>query len=91
MQSIIPIMVINSQNSSVIYLKTNINDRSTFIFNDTKQIVNNSFCAISNLEVYRGRKQAIEISHKGFLLSGNGSIEVETILSKYINYYHDRF
>ena len=41
------------------------------------QINNNrSFCAISSLEVYRGRDQAIEISHQGFSLGDGGIIEV---------------
>ena len=47
-----------------------------FGFNGTSQTVNGSFCTISSLEVYRGREQAIEISHQGFSLSDNGSIEV---------------
>ena len=47
-----------------------------FAFNGTNQTVNSSFCNISSLEVYRGRQKAIEISHQGFSLSDNGSIEV---------------
>ena len=47
-----------------------------FGFNRTNKMVNSSFCTISSLEVYRGREQAIEISHQGFSLRGNGSIEV---------------
>ena len=39
--------------------------------------VNSSTCNISSLEVYRGREQAIEISHEGFSLTDNGSIEVK--------------
>ena len=50
-----------------------------FGFNGTNQTVNSSFCNISSLEVYRGRQQAIEISHLGFSLSDNGSIEVRRI------------
>jgi hypothetical protein len=38
--------------------------------------VNNTLCHISSLEVYRGREQAIEISHDGFLLTENGNINV---------------
>ena len=38
--------------------------------------MNNSFCDISSLEVYRGKEQATEISHEGFCLSDDGSIEV---------------
>ena len=38
--------------------------------------VNSSVCNISSLEVYRGRKKAIEISHNGFSLSERATIEV---------------
>ena len=48
----------------------------TFKFNETSQLVNSSLCYISSLEVYRGRDQAIEISHQGFSLNNNGNIEV---------------
>jgi hypothetical protein len=47
-----------------------------FKFNETDQPVNSSLCYISSLEVYRGRQLAIEISHQGFSLRDNGSIEV---------------
>ena len=42
--------------------------------------LNSSICHISSLEVYRGREQAIEISHGGFSLSSNGTIKVYIIL-----------
>ena len=48
-----------------------------FEFNETRQSVNSSFCIISSLEVYRGREQAIEISHEGFSLNDSGSVEVK--------------
>ena len=48
----------------------------TFGFNRTNQMVKSSVCNISSLEVYRGRQQAIEISHQGFSLGDNGSIQV---------------
>ena len=48
----------------------------SFGFNETNQPVNSSFCNISNLEVYRGKEQAIEISHQGFFINDSGSIEV---------------
>ena len=38
--------------------------------------VNGSVCQISSLEVYRGREEAIEISHQEFSLSDNGTIQV---------------
>ena len=74
------------QNLSVI-LGIGINGTSTSIgteityvtvtFKDTGQPVNSSICQISSLEVYRGREQAIEISHQGFSLSDDYSIEVQ--------------
>jgi hypothetical protein len=44
--------------------------------------LNSSTCQISiaSLEVYRGRQQAIEISHQGFSLSDNGTIQVHQLL-----------
>ena len=42
--------------------------------------LNSSTCQISSLEVYRGREQAIEISHQGFSLSDNGNIQVHKLL-----------
>ena len=48
----------------------------SFGFNETNQPVNSSFCNISNLKVYRGKEQAIEISHQGFFINDSGSIEV---------------
>ena len=63
----------NSSNNEIII--------STFVFNATKQPVNSSFCNISSLKVYRGREQAIEISHEGFSLSGIGSIKVDNYMN----------
>ena len=45
-------------------------------FRSREEHVDGSVCQISSLEVYRGRQRAIEISHQGFSLNGNGSIEV---------------
>ena len=42
----------------------------------TDQPVNNVFCHITSLEVYRGRNEAIKISHNGFHLNQRGAIEV---------------
>ena len=47
-----------------------------FYFRDTEQPINKSVCAIDSLEVYRGREQAIKISHNGFTLSNSGAFEV---------------
>ena len=52
------------------------NESARFSFNVTDQKVNGSFCHIASLEVYRGREQAIEISHHGFTLNDSGAIEV---------------
>ena len=62
---------------NITYLLTEAGISGVFMFNITNQLVSNSLCHISSLEVYRGREQAIEISHKGFSLSENGSIEVK--------------
>ena len=40
------------------------------------RVVNNSLCHISSLEVYRGRQQAIQISHDGLSLTEDGAINV---------------
>ena len=50
-----------------------------FKFNDSNQPVNNSFCHIASLEVFRGWNQSIMINHDGFSLTVNGSIEVRQI------------
>ena len=43
---------------------------------DTLQVVNGLFCQIANLEVYRGSRLSIMISHNGFSLSTRGTLEV---------------
>ena len=48
--------------------------------------VNSSVCYISTLEVYRGREQAFKISHDGFTLSDNNTIEVTKI--SFTIYWH---
>ena len=74
---LIPTANICSQYSVITHDDTNFIEHVViFGFNGTNQIVNSSFCNISSLEVYRGREQAFEISHQGFTLSFNGSIEV---------------
>ena len=89
MQSIIPVTGVSIQGSTIsnIVSPTEFSDTiiSTFIFNETKQLVNSSFCHIASLEVYRGRGQAIEISHEGFSLNGNGSIEVDNCIINIIS------
>ena len=74
---LIPTANICSQYSVITYGDANFKEHIViFGFNGTNRTVNGSFCTISSLEVYRGREQAIEISHQGFSLSYNGSIEV---------------
>ena len=65
------IQTINSNNQAA---------NAIIITNSTKKPLNNSMCNISSLEVYRGREQAIEISHQGFSLGDSGSIQVYKLL-----------
>jgi hypothetical protein len=75
--SLIPATAIDSQYSAIVTFDDSFKEYVvTFGFSGTNQTVNNNFCNVSSLEVYRGRQQAIEISHQGFSLSDNGSIEV---------------
>ena len=48
------------------------------VFNGTmaNQTVSSAACNIASIKVYRGRRQVIEISHKGFSLNERGNIEV---------------
>ena len=54
----------------------NPNTAESFHFNGTGQQLDNSFCQIASLEVFRGWNQTFEISHNGFSLSDNGTVEV---------------
>ena len=54
---------------------------AVIVYRGTNQPVNGSSCIISNLEVYRGRDQVIEIESGGFSLNERGIIEVITILA----------
>ena len=62
--------------STVISLKEAFGITTKFKFNVTDQLVNSSFCLITSLEVYRGRKETFQISHDGFSLSINGTVDV---------------
>lgn len=44
------------------------------------QPVNGSFCQITSLEVYRGRRHITEISHNGLFLSDEGVLEVNQMV-----------
>ena len=50
------------------------NARVTAVSN--QKHVSSSICHIASLEVYRGREEAIEISHSGFFLTKRGTLEV---------------
>ena len=75
MHSIIPIEDVNIQGSTITNIVTD--SSITVIYNEANRSVNNNFCNISSLGVYRGREQTIMISHDGFSLSDNGTIEVD--------------
>ena len=78
--TLMAIALLDSNASIVTHLRTDSLDQiSRFYFNETKQILNNSFCQVASLEVYRGKEQAIEISHDGFSLNDDGNIEVNSI------------
>ena len=62
--------------SNITSLKETSGMTTKFKFNITDQSVNSSFCHIASLEVYRGKKQAIQISHDGFSLSMSGTVDV---------------
>ena len=71
------IATINYSSVSILHLVGNDpNLAERFHFNGTDQPVNSSFCHIASLEVFRGWEQAIQISHSGFSLSDNGTVEV---------------
>ena len=56
--------------------KTTTNALVVVTLNNVQYIVDRSFCYITGLEVYRGKKEITEISHGGFSLDDNGNIEV---------------
>ena len=68
----------SSMSSSITALVVKADDKGgiLFHFNETDQAINSSVCRIASLEVYRGRKQAIEINYEGFSLSDYGAIKV---------------
>ena len=70
------VAILDSRTPNITHLKLDTDGQELFKFNETDQPVNNSFCHIASLEVFRGWEQAIQISHSGFSLTRNGSIEV---------------
>ena len=79
------ILIIEMTGTPIIAQTVNMNyqpENATITFRsygsqEEQDLVNSSICQISSLEVYRGREEAIKISHQGFSLN-NGSIEVYT-------------
>ena len=71
-----------SSSTSTLVVDASTGGGATFYFRDTEQLINKSVCDIDSLEVYRGREQAIEISHDGFTLSNSGTFEVS-----HLNYF----
>ena len=49
---------------------------ASIIITSNQTHTDRSLCQIDSLQVYRGKKQAIEISHNGFFLSAEGAFEV---------------
>ena len=76
------IAIFDSRTPNMTYLKM-AEGQALFKFSGTDQPVNSSFCSIASVEVFRGWEGAIEINHRGFTLSDNGSVEVKvtTILT----------
>ena len=75
-------LIINYQNADMITAATsfsfdtsNLTDAVVY-HRPTSQPVKSTFCQIISLEVYRGRNEAIKISHDGFHLNQSGAIEV---------------
>ena len=73
------IAIFDSRTPNMTYLKT-AEGQAHFKLNGTDQSVDRFFCSIASLEVFRGWEGVIEISHQGFTLSANGSVEVTTLL-----------
>ena len=65
-----------SSSISTLVIDAGADGGAIFYFKDTEQPINKSVCDIDSLEVYRGREQAIKISHDGFTLSNSGTFEV---------------
>ena len=75
----------NQQTNNMVTLLTAVGTNSSSIADKVHQQGVNS-CHIDSLEVYRGRKKAIEISHDGLSINKNGSIQVMLTLMLNVNY-----
>ena len=70
----------NQQINNTVTLLIAVGTNSSSIIDKVHQQGVNS-CRIDNLEVYRGRKKAIEINHDGFSINQNGNIQVMPTLN----------
>ena len=68
------------EGTSTIAQTTNMNEEivNAVVAFKSRELVNGSTCQISSLVVYRGREQAVEISHQGFSLTDDGTIKVHS-------------
>ena len=78
------IAVLDSRTSNITSLMVEVDVDAIFKFNGSNQPVNNSFCHIASLEVFRGWNRSIMINHDRFSLTVNGSIEVRQIINEYV-------
>lgn len=75
--NVVALADVNSNPSSVTHLVLyNPSMAERFWFNESNQVLNSSCCSISRLEVFRGWNQTFEISHSGFSLSDNATVQV---------------
>ena len=80
--NLIAVVVLDSRTPNITYLISVDDKHASERFNYS------SSCHIASLEVYRGRDQAIGISHSGFSLSDNGAIQVLQNLLLIIYLHH---
>ena len=65
-----------TNNTVTLLIATGTNSSSKAVIIDKVHQQGVNSCRIDNLEVYRGRKKAIEINHDGFSINQNGNIQV---------------
>ena len=73
-------MVLSDPENSALITATTFNRHlpertAILVHSETQTLVFSPTCHIASLEVYRGRDQAITISHDGLSLSDNGTLE----------------
>ena len=74
----------NETSLSMTYSTNNTSMTAKVISANSTNNVNGSLCHIVSLEVYRGRRQAFNISFSGFNINDNGNIVVNHNKYKYI-------